>query len=309
MDKFNRNYQLFIAPISNDNVSDESVSAQILRGGLQRGLIEIDPPLTIDFDIVRSAYASSNTANIRVYNLGQNTRSQIRKDDWTYGINRPVILYAGYRENLVTVFNGNLQHAFSLREGNNFITTIEAFDGGFAFENAQSSFQYNGAVAGVQTDQVSILGRLLQDLPGVSPGIISPTFSLLKDIGGNCSGRTVDLIREITGGGTSFFIDNGKAYCLRDYECLPGQILIIDVQSGLLNTPMREPSKITIELLFEPSVYIGQLIYLQSSTDDNFSGQYKILSIHHRGMISESVCGSATTTLELQSGKSLVQVA
>jgi hypothetical protein len=140
----------------------------------------------------------------------------------------------------------------------------------------------------------------------------------------------MNLLREMTGGGV--FIDNGIVNCLGDNECLqPQGIPIIDDSAGLLGTPTREQSILTLDMIFEPRVVVGQIILVNSSTGGqqilfdnlgnpiglaanagtvtNFNGYYKVNSVKHRGMISGAVCGDAVTSLRMFVGtKSLVKV-
>lgn len=111
------------------------------------------------------------------------------------------------------------------------------------------------------------------------------------------SGSTTEILREITGG--SFFIDNGVAYILGENEAIPGEVKVINSESGLLGTPVREDTILTFEMLFEPRILVGQVVSVQSITEANYNGEYKVTAVKHTGTISESVGGRAVTRLEL----------
>lgn len=275
MDKYNRNYILLI----------EKKDSTTLKVTL---------PFTIEFDIHRNSLSSANVCSIRVYNLSPNNRSQIRKDQFDFGDLRTISLLAGYGDNLSLAFKGNINQAWSVREGNNMITQIESYDGGFAYVNAITNQSY---ISG--TPQRSIIDSLANSLPGVSVGAIG-NFTGQISRGNSYVGSTTDLLRDISGGG--FFIDNGKAHCIKDDECLAGNIPLINSKSGLLGTPVKEQTYINFDVLFEPSLKVGQLIKLESETADHFNGTHKVLSLKHRGMISEAVCGSAITSVGLLPG-------
>lgn len=274
MNKFFRNYSLAVqaSPPSNE-------------------IIIIKPPFTIEFDITRNISGSLNNGNIRIYNLGLNTRNKIRKDAWDSDLFRTVVLQAGYGDgpNFPTIFTGSITHAWSVREGDNFITEIQAFDGGFASQNSNSAVQVPKG-----TFVEDIINSLVGDLAklGVSPGQIGRYNGQIAR-GNSYSGNTADILKEITGGG--FFIDNGKAHCLRDSECVEGEIKIINSASGLLGTPIRENTILTFPILFEPRLIAGQIIQLQSITGANYNGFYKTSVLHHRGTISQAVAGDAIT--------------
>lgn len=275
MDKLGRSYQLFV------QTTDGST-------------LQIQLPFTIEFDITRNTLTSANICSVRIYNLSVNNRNKIRKNVNNYGDLRSIQLQAGYQTNNPIIFSGNITQAWSVREGNNFITQIECFDGGFAFANAQYSKAFPA-----NTPKTAIIKDMMQNLPGVAVGTIG-SYPGNTARGNAYTGSTTELLAQITGGG--FFIDNGKANALGNSECLPGEIPLINSASGLLGTPVLEQTILTFDMLFEPRLVVGQQIQLESMTDQNFNGSYKVISLKHRGMISEAVCGEAITTVGMWYG-------
>lgn len=258
-------------------------------------IITVAPPFTIEFDITRNTLTSANICSIRVYNLSQKNRNQIRKDVTDFSDLRAIQLAAGYGTNLPVIFSGNITQAWSVREGNNFITQIESFDGGFAFATGQTNMTFPA-----DTPQQTIVETLADSLPGVTRGVID-TFPGSITRGNSYSGNTTQILTELTGGG--FFIDNSKVNCLGNNSCLEGQIQVINSESGLLGTPVREQTILNFDILFEPRLTVGQLLQLDSlegtARGANFNGFYKVISVKHRGMISAAVCGDAITSVGL----------
>lgn len=275
MDKLGRNYFLKVQKLEGD-------------------YLEIRPPFTMDFDVSRTILSSANTSTIRVYNLSEANRSQIRKDTTDFDFNLNVVLQAGYQLNMPVIFQGNIKQAWSHRQRVDFITEIQSFDGGFAMVNGTSNQTFKTG-----TPNVNVLRSLINDLPGVTQGTVG-AFPASTIRGAAYSGRTADLLSQLSG--NSFFIDNGKANILGDDECLQGSIQVIDSSTGLLGTPIREQNMLHLETLFEPRLILGQKIQLKSSTAQNYNGFYRVVSIHHRGTISEATCGEAITTIGLAYG-------
>jgi hypothetical protein len=282
VDKYNRNYVLLIQ-------KKDGTTLRITR------------PFTVEFDIHRNSLSSANVCQLRVYNLSPDNRSQIRKDQYDFGDLRTIAFQAGYGDRLSLAFYGNITQAWSVREGNNMITQIECFDGGYAYVNAVTNDQFPK-----NTPQRSIIDSLVSSLPSVSRGAIGNYPGQISR-GNSYSGNTTDVLGELTGGG--FFIDNGKANCLNDNECIETAIPLINSASGLLGTPVLEAQYINIEMLFEPSLRVGQLIRLETATIGSasqgqveFNGNHKVLSIKHRGIISEAVSGSAISQIGLLPG-------
>lgn len=283
MDKVNRNYQLF--------VQDEFGAS-----------VTIKNPFSVEFDIKRNILSSANVSSLRLINLSDITRNFLRKDAYDYGLVKPILFKAGYGSNLSVCFAGNISAAWSVREGTEFITEIHSYDGGNAYSNGIVNMQFPAGAS-----QQTVVQNLVDSLGNfnVTPGVIGQIDGTLSRTN-SYSGSTTDILDNLTGGG--FFIDNGKANVLADNEFIAGEIAIINAKSGLLGTPVRENLYLNLEVLFEPRLVIGQQIQLQSQTGTNFSGNYKILSLHHRGIISESVGGRAVTSVGLWAPKAMTGV-
>lgn len=258
--------------------------------------MKIGLPFTVEFDIHRNSFSSANAASIRIYNLSQDNRNQIRKDQFDYDDQRKVTLVAGYGDQLALAFEGSISQAWSAREGTNMVTQIESYDGGYAYVNAITNQSYPG-----QTQFGSIIGSLMDNLAqyGVSKGAVGDYGGQIPR-GNSYFGSTTNVLKEITNGG--FFIDNGKSYALKDDEALDGNIPLINAQSGLLGTPIKEQQFIRFDMLFEPSLKVAQLVRLESETANHFNGIHKVISLKHTGTISDAVAGTAVTSVGLLPG-------
>lgn len=284
MDKYNRNYSL-------------AVEAQ------NGSTITIELPFTLEFDITRNVLSSANVSSFRIYNLSEKNRNLLRKNKWDFDQLRKIELRAGYDQNLPVIFKGSITQAWSVRESVNFITQIESYDGGFAYVNAKTDTPFPAG-----TNQKDVIENFVNSLKpyDVQPGAVG-NFSGSIGRGNTYSGSTTDILREISGGG--FFIDNGRANVLQDNECLDFETFVITSASGLLGTPILEDTYLNFDILFEPSLMIGQRVRLDSITGANFNSIYKVVSLHHRGMISESVAGTAITSVGLFAPAELSAVA
>lgn len=258
--------------------------------------LTIKPPFTIEFDINRNTLSSANNCTLRIYNLGLLNRNAILKDQFDSIINRQVVLHAGYGDgpNFPLIFLGTITRAWSVREGNNFITQIDAFDGGNAFVNAKTSLNFPSG-----TPYQNIIVALVKELAqfGIKPGHIG-SFSGSVSRGYAPEASITETLVNLTGGG--FYIDNGFANCLSTSEVFADdQIQVISAQTGLLNTPVREETLLNIETIFEPNLRVGQAVKLQSVTGANYNAQYRVVGIHHKGMISNAVCGNLVTNVSV----------
>lgn len=254
----------------------------------QQGTIIIQPPFTIECDITRNSLSSANVCQVRIYNLAANTRNSIHYNAASTTEFSSIILNAGYGNNLTNIFSGNISRAWSVREGVNFITQIECFDGGFATVNGQVNANFPAG-----TPIQSVILYIMNQLPNVTFGAIG-TFPGILTKGKTFTGNPAQLLYELTGG--AFFIDGAKSYCLKNNEFNPAHPpILINAITGLLNTPVLEQTIARFEMLFEPTLNVGGLAILERTTNVNLNGTYIITGVKHRGIISPVVSGSFTT--------------
>lgn len=258
--------------------------------------ITVQPPFTIEFDITRDTHASSNIASIRIYNLSEKNRNKILKDPSDYNSFRLVTLQVGYGNNLSTILVGNITQCWSVREGNNFITQIQSFDGGFAAVNGRADIEFPAG-----TSRQVVIETLAKSLTqyNLKPGAIGK-FDGTIDRGNSYSGNTMDKLKELTNDGV--FVDNGVIHCLNNTEAIDGKIFTVSAATGLLGTPMRESQFLNFDMLLEPSLKLGYQINLQSSTS-KYSGNYKVIALKHKGAISGAASGEAITSVGVAPGQ------
>ena len=282
MAKFQRAYELSI------ETADQS-------------LITVTDPLTLEFNIERNTQASLNSANFRILNLGELTRQRIYKARFDTNIYRAIELKAGYAGETPVVFSGNVLEAFSYKEEGSVdvYTDIFCHDNGFDTVNAFSSFAVKAG------EKQRVIERLAGDFPNIQKGKFSE-FEGESFRGRSILGNTFKLLLEETLGG--LFIDNGVANGLKDNDCLLGDILKIESSTGLLGSPKRADTLLTVELLFEPKLKVGQRVELNSQTERNFNGIYKVAGIQHSGTISGAVGGKCKTIVSLWYGTDVLRI-
>ncbi len=266
---------------------------------------EVGFPLTLNFDIVRNTLASANTGRFTIYNLKQTTRRDIYKDRWDTTLYRQIKLQAGYlgQPNLPTIFQGNIQRAYSQRRGPDWTTELECFDGGFGIINSQ----INTTLAkGWDTKQAlnAVFSSMKDGRIGI--GAIG-NFPVESTRGLTMAGSSWDSATRLAGPGV-VFIDGEKANALQNNEYIdtPDGIPIINASTGLLNAPRRMNATLEIDMLFEPLLIVGQILRVESIETIN-NGTYEVIGIRHRGTISGAIGGQAVTTATLWLGTSALQ--
>lgn len=283
MQKFGRNYLL---TVTGDKFTNP---------------LAIALPFTIEFDITRNTLTSANVCQVRIYNLNATNRNLLRKNTTNYGTPITyIILQAGYETdsgNLPVIFSGNVSSGWSVRQGTNFITQLECYDGGYTFVNGQVNITVPKG-----TPYQIVIANIISSLPNLKIGAIgSYPGSTPRQV--TYSGDAITILNQLTGGG--FYIDKGIGNALgnSEYTVGVGPPAVISAETGLLDTPLLENNLVRFNMEFEPSLNVGTGIVLNSTTLDsivssNFNGLYKVTSVKHRGMISQTVCGDAVTTGE-----------
>ena len=253
----------------------------------------VKDPVSIQFQVSKALMQSTNTATITIYNLDGSTRESIYQDRLIFETNKRKMLSleAGYGDTLTLVCLGYIQQCYSERVGTDMVTTIEVLDPDILSEYTSVTFEagttfeeaYKYLASQLPSLQIGELGNLKGEFK-------TPTIF---------EGNAFVAINKLTGGHT--FIDNGKINTLNDNETLSNYgAYLIASETGLLGTPKRYDAVLEINMLFEPTIRLGQMVEIQSVTQSRFDGQYKVLGFTHNCTISEAECGTRTTTLQLQ---------
>ena len=262
-------------------------------------LIVIRPPFTVQFTINHATLISPNVMQIQIFNLKESTRKQIFQDFFNNLTFRKVIFKAGYKYDTPIIFIGELKQGYSLKQKTDWITYLECFDTRLSMMNGNSNFSRS---SGTPLDDIYL--DLIKDMPNVS-GSYSSNLTATRIRGSSYVGNSWDLItnsvKSLFGFNVQNFIHNGQVYILRLTDYVGEEVLEINSDSGLLTTPQRSESSVTLKILFEPHAEIGQLIHV-TSLESVVNGYYRIMGVSHQGIISEAVNGQCQTTLNLYLG-------
>lgn len=234
--------------------------------------VEIRPPIRIAFTVDKSTAGGLNKMTARIYNLQESNRLALVKDKEKQK-NIPVALSVGYKDSVKLLFKGTVFKGSNFREGPDFVTEIECLDGGFDFLNSFTS----QTVKGKNTAINAILG----DMPNTGKGKITtvPEITRPKVL----VGASAKLIDSLIDEGMTWYIDEEKLYILRDDEVISSYVPVVSAETGLLNTPTRDMSKVTFNTLLNPVLKLGGLCQLISTSAPHLNGVYRIVTMSYSG--------------------------
>ena len=261
----------------------------------------VRPPITIEFDIDRHPWSSSSSANIKIYNLSEETRSGIFQDWWTQpqgGAN----LKAGYRYEsggISTIFDGIMIYAHSTRRGSEIITQLECQDLQLVTLQHESSVSLSLDSGRTKSE---ILKQLFKDL-GYSNWIIDPVYESSPYTGNrglSLIGNTLQICSDIVGSSGMFFVDRGLPIAISYGSAIYNSgFSTISKETGLLNLPVAAKNIVMAQLLFTPQIQVGQYIKMNGYQDKHYDGDYVVIGVRHSGIISETHDSHTTTTVTL----------
>jgi len=249
--------------------------------------------MRITFIIKKGDTQSPNEAEIKVYNLSDDTVNQVRKEF------SAVMLQAGYVDNYGVIFNGSIRQIKTGREnGTDTYLHIFASDGdehyNFAIVNTTL------AAGASQDDQINAAA-------GTTPkGYIAPTGSEKLPRGKVMYGMSRDYLRQSAEStDSSWSMQDGKLQMVPLKGLLPSQAVVLNSKSGLIDTPTQENGGINIRCLLNPMLKIGGKVIInqedvaaatiktvnkkdKKETVDkpaSFSadGQYKLIQVEYQG--------------------------
>ena len=302
MAKFMRNY--LISWIDLDDKKDIYIGDtnwQVKSGWTYPNL------LTINLDVNRNTFAASNECHLQIYNLSRSHRQVMYHDRYRPDKVVWLEIMAGYGQNLSLIFRGKVLQSYSYMQGNDMITDIQAIDAGFMdYIKDGRHVNYTSMTLEAGTSKNEAIKRIQADMEeGTQIGAIGDIGKETYKTPVSFLGNAFFTLDTITGG--HVYVDMGKINVLSNKEALDiGKVPLISAETGLLGTPMRRDGQLEVDILFEPSYVVGQLVEMQTITGvDQFNGLFKVIGIHHTGTISAASCGTLKTRLNLWYGNKL----
>lgn len=219
--------------------------------------------LRIKFSVKRSDTMTPNVADIRVYNLDEQTALRIRKEFTR------VILQAGYEGNFGVIFQGNIKQVILGRESatDTFIDIV-AGDGDRAYNFAIVNATL--AKGATQADQVKAAVTAMSP-KGVTAGHLGemPTNQLPR--GKAMYGNARNYLRETAQTTqSSWSIQDEKVTFVKKKAYLPGERVVLTSKTGMIGTPQQTNEGVNVKCLLNPNIKIATRIQIDNSSIQRF---------------------------------------
>lgn len=264
--------------------------------------ITIKTPISAQIDVDQQVKGSSlSNASVTLTNLAPNTRARLGKDKFTRVDYWQIIILAGYGKTLFEMFRGNIQEGYSYKQGTEWYTKLECYDGAYQVQNGFMSETFTK-----DTSMKDAIGQCIKNIPQLLAGVLGSPASDDKPARGRVVvGNPYDEVQKIADG--QAFISGETLYVLADNEVLPGAVFVLKSENNK-TTPKRRDGYLEVDCLFSPELKVGRIAELRSAVE-KYNGQYKIFGLKHSASFSSAEAGDATTTVSLFIGdKALLEI-
>jgi len=240
--------------------------------------------LRVIFKVEKSLVGYPNLANVKIYNLSEDSRNKIEKK----GLK--LQLFAGYKDvSLSLLFDGDIVNVVHQKLGTDWVSECFCADG----INVLSSATINKSMpAGTTTSQI------FDTLQSQMKGIVKGTTKGLK----NCLSGKKSLLRELQlTGNVKDWLDKiakdcGFEYSINDgvIETTPKGLPLSDVPpitinqgSGMIGSPERTETGVNVKNLLLPELKLARTIKIESISEKINAGNLffkKVPPIRNKGI-------------------------
>ncbi len=186
--------------------------------------------LRFKFSIRRGDIQTPNTADIRIYNLSEQTAQAVQKEFTR------VILQAGYEGNFGVIFDGQIKQVRRGRETQtDTYLDITAADGDSAYNFAFSATSL--AAGSTPIDHFNVVAKDMAE-HGVSEGYAPDLPGNPLPRGKVIYGMSRDIMRNVAKNtDTSWSIQDGKLTMIPQTAYVPGEIPVLTSATGVIGLP------------------------------------------------------------------------
>lgn len=293
--------------------------------------LRITLPIALDFEISRNNLASTNTCRFTLYNLSKNTRDLMFRDVLDIGkpynpketgfievgkaeetikekvgeskLRNYVQLFAGYKSSktMYLVFSGCVLSAYSYKQGVDYVTEINGYS-----VNLKDPLTYISYIAKAGSTYESVIRNIATQLIGLEEVKIDETLGRkLFEKDTVIMGTAEDIL--INQFGFKPYVDNNCLNVFSDSTIIKNEgdkVITLTADKGLLESPRRTQNGVKINMLFEPSLRVGQIVSLNYGMEQTYNEtQFVVSGFRHSGSISTVRDSQTVSEVELIRGR------
>jgi hypothetical protein len=230
--------------------------------------------LRIKFSVKQSDSQSPNTADIRVYNVSDETAlSMLINLNPPSGVSLStpgrVVLQGGYNSNFGVIFQGNIKQIILGRESaTDTFVDIVAGDGHLAYNYAIVNSTL--AAGSTQMDQINAATNATTAY-GTTLGYVSIAQINKLPRSKTMYGNARNYLRAVSQtAGQTWSIQNEKITFIPKTSYLPGTAVVLTSKTGLIGTPQQTNEGVNVKCLLNPNIQVGGRINIAEATVQNF---------------------------------------
>jgi len=216
--------------------------------------IAVNQNLRVQFEITKTITSAPNTAEIRVFNLSQETENKIE------GEFDEVILNAGYKDHSLLIFAGNIRYTKRFKDGNDWITQIIAADGD---QDTRDAIVNTTFAKGASNDQV--VDHLLSKMPNTSKGhIVVRPHNRIRGV--TLTGMVRKYWDQIARDNDAHWsIQDGVLVCVPVASTLPDEAIVIRADTGMTDPPEIDDKGIKVTCFLNPQIRVNGKLQLDNN--------------------------------------------
>lgn len=243
--------------------------------------------LRISFEIVRDLFGAPDTAKINVYNINKEHRDSILE---RYQSMR---LDAGYKDNVKTLYNGDLVNADHTRDATEGITILFGSDGAI---ESKKLVNFTLPPGSVPQDAINKIA----EQAGLDVGDVVGVPSLPYARGVTFSGPAQEALNKVgSDHRLNWTIQDKKIQMVEETSAIGDQTtaILVSAATGLKGSPTITEVGVDFDTLLNPDIQPGKLVKIESlganvSIGDRLffktkatigSGFYKVRNVVHTG--------------------------
>jgi len=224
--------------------------------------------LRVRFNVQRGDHQTPNSCDARIYNLSRETATLV-ENEFTQ-----IALQAGYGGDLNLVFRGVITQTRRGRiDQRDSYLDITAADGDEAYNYSSMALTFargTQPVNDIRAFVASFAKPALGALPAVSipitQGYTAPLPPGTRSRGRVYYGLTRDCLRKFARTyDVKWSIQDGRLVLIKNGYYIPGEPVVISPSTGLIGVPEQTQRGLSMRVLLNPNIKIGQLVKLEQS--------------------------------------------